>query len=173
MPEFQSNFDQNKINNLFQTLDTLELNGANLLDIDNVVKETVNICTTAGINTNLSKKTIKSTGPKKAKKINKPWFDKECYIKRKHFIQLKRRILRKKTKSPADEETLKYAAKIYKNFIKTKVNQFNKNLHEKLRNLKDQNPKEYWNILNPKKHKLDNAIDLNSLHGHFKTLSEN
>ena len=56
--------------------------------------------------------------------------------------------------------------------MKTKVNQFNKNLHEKLRNLKKQKPKEYWNILNPKKHKIDNSIDLNSLHGHFKTLNE-
>ena len=111
-------------------------------------------------------------GPKKAKKANKPWFDKECYLKRKHFIQLKRRILRKKTKSPNDDETLKYAAKLYKHFIKTKVNQFNKNLHDKLRNLKNQKPKEYWNILNPKKHKIDNSIDLNSLHGHFKTLNE-
>ena len=171
LPEFQVNFDQNKINDLCQALDTIALNGTTLLEINNVVNETVNVSITAGINTNLSKKAT-NLGPKKAKKINKPWFDKECYLKRKHFIQLKRRILRKKTKSHTDIETLKYAAKLYKHFMKTKVNQFNKNLHEKLRNLKKQKPKEYWNILNPKKHKIDNSIDLNSLHGHFKTLNE-
>ena len=77
---------------------------------------------TAGISTNLSNK-ITNIGPKNSKKPNQPWFDKECYLKRKHFIQLKRRILRKKTKSPTDDQALKDAAKLYKHFIKTKVNQ--------------------------------------------------
>ena len=61
---------------------------------------------------------------------------------------------------------------MYKHFIKTKVNQFNKNLHDKLRKLKNKKPKEYWNILNPKKKKVDNSIDINSLYNHFKTLNE-
>merc|ERR1712240_503914 len=139
LPEFQANFDQNKIIDLSQTLDSINLSNLTLSDLDNVVKETVEVSITAGINTNLSKK-ITNTGPKNSKKPNQPWFDKECYLKRKHFIQLKRRILRKKTKSPNDDETLKYAAELYKHFIKTKVNQFNKNLHDKLRKLKKPKP---------------------------------
>ena len=171
LPEFQANFDQNKIIDLSQTLDSINLSNLTLSDLDNVVKETVEVSITAGINTNLSKK-ITNIGPKKSKKPNQPWFDKECYLKRKHFIQLKRRILRKKTKSPTDDQALKDAAKLYKHFIKTKVNQFNKNLHDKLRKLKNKKPKEYWNILNPKKKKVDNSIDINSLFNHFKTLNE-
>ena len=53
MPEFQLNFDQNKINDLCQALDTINLNGTTLLEINNVVNETVNVSITAGINTNL------------------------------------------------------------------------------------------------------------------------
>ena len=53
MPEFQANFDQSKINELYQALDTIDLNGTTLVEINNVVNETVNLSITAGINTNL------------------------------------------------------------------------------------------------------------------------
>ena len=53
-----------------------------------------------------------------------------------------------------------------------KTNLYNKNLHEKLRNLKDKKPREYWNLLNPKKRKINNAININPLHDHFKSLGE-
>ena len=53
-----------------------------------------------------------------------------------------------------------------------KSNLYNKNLHEKLRNLKDKKPKEYWNLLNNKKGKINNSITMNSIHNHFKSLNE-
>ena len=53
-----------------------------------------------------------------------------------------------------------------------KINLYNKILHEKLRNIKDKKPREYWKLLNPKKHKTNNSININSLHGHFKSLNE-
>ena len=53
-----------------------------------------------------------------------------------------------------------------------KTNLYNKKLHEKLRNLKDKKPREYWNLLNPKKRKINNAININPLHDHFKSLGE-
>ena len=37
-----------------------------------------------------------------------------------------------------------------------KIKQFNNIFHEKLRNFKIQKPKDYWNILNPKKRQIDN-----------------
>ena len=112
----------------------------------------------------------KITHHQTTKKANNPWFDGECRAKRKHFLQTKRRLLRKKEKSPTDNETLNNEAKIYKKFIKMKRNLFNKNFHEKLRSLKNVNPKEYWNLLNPKNRKTNNSINLNSLYDHFKSL---
>ena len=106
------------------------------------------------------------------RKGNKPWFDNECRTKRKHFLQIKRRFVRKKTKTPIDIESLNHEAKMYKKFIQMKTNLYNKNLHEKLRNLKGSKPKEYWNLLNPKKRKINNSININSLYDHFKSLNE-
>ena len=53
-----------------------------------------------------------------------------------------------------------------------KINLYNKILHEKLRNLKNKKPKEYWDLINPKKRKINNSIDLNSLCDHFRLLGE-
>ena len=80
-------------------------------------------------------------------------------------------MLRKTIKSQTDTETFNNEAKSYKNFIKMKTNLFNKSLHEKLRNLKSDKPKEYWNILNPKKHQTNNSINLDPLHSHFKAIN--
>ena len=53
-----------------------------------------------------------------------------------------------------------------------KTNLYNKKLHEDLRNLKSNKPKEYWNLLNPKKHKINNSINIKPLYDHFKALGE-
>ena len=60
----------------------------------------------------------------------------------------------------------------YKRIINRKRHDFNKNLHNKLRNIKSTKPKEYWNLLNPKKRNKNNAIDITSLYNHFKILNE-
>ena len=117
MPEFQNNFDQTKIANLCQLLESIEINGSDLQEINKIVDETANLSISAGINSSMSKKPTGVTRPKLEKKENKPWFDRECQEKRRHFIQIKRRLIRKKTKSKNDTETLKHEAKIYKNFI--------------------------------------------------------
>ena len=66
---------------------------------------------------------LKQTYPKKSKsnaapkinpKANKPWFDHECREKRKHFLQLKRRLLRRKIKTQNDTETHNNEANLYK-----------------------------------------------------------
>ena len=172
MPEFQTNFNQTKINNLFQILEYIETNGSDLQEIDKIVDETANISISAGINTNMSKKPTSEIKHKKTNKINKPWFDRECQEKRRHFIQIKRRLIRKKTKSQNDTETLKQEAKLYKKFIQMKIKQFNNILHEKLRNFKIHKPKDYWKILNPKKHQKDNSITIKPLYDHFKALGD-
>ena len=48
--EFQTNFDQNKINNLFQTLASIETNTTNQTEMNDLVKEISNVSIMAGIN---------------------------------------------------------------------------------------------------------------------------
>ena len=98
MPEFQNNFDQTKINNLCQMLEFIEINGSDLQEINKIVDETANLSISAGINSNMSKKTTSETKPKTEKKENKPWFDRECQEKRRHFIQNKKTTYKKKDK---------------------------------------------------------------------------
>ena len=170
--EFQSNFDQNKIYDFFQILETIDTKNTGQTEINNLVKEISNISINAGIKTNISKKNTGNAAPKNNPKANKPWFDHECQEKRRHFVQLKRRLLRRKIKTQNDTETLNNEAKLYKNFIRMKINHYNKNLHDKLRNLKTNNSKEYWDILNPKKHQANNSISLGPLYAHFKAIND-
>ena len=53
MPEFQTHFDQTKIDNLSQMLEYIELNGSDLQEINKIVDETANLSISAGINTNM------------------------------------------------------------------------------------------------------------------------
>merc|ERR1711954_302258 len=95
LPEFHVNFDQNKINDLCQASDTINLNGTTLLEINNVVNETVNVSITAGINTNLSKKTT-NIGPKKVKKDKQTMVRQRMLSKKKAFYSAKKKDSKKK-----------------------------------------------------------------------------
>ena len=100
--EFQSNFDQSKIQSLLQILDDIDLNCADQTKINDIAKEISNVSIIAGINTNISKKVANNKGPvkeQKKQKGDKPWFDNECRTKRKHFLSIKRRFVRKKVKN--------------------------------------------------------------------------
>ena len=123
-PDFKLNFDQNKINDLFQILQTMETNVADQSEINNLVKDISNISVKAGINANISKTITNNPGNRNNEKTNKPWFDHECRDKRRHFLQVKRRHIRRKCKTESEIENFNKEAKIYKNFIKMKLNQY-------------------------------------------------
>ena len=169
--EFQSKFDPCKIIEVNQLLDALEpSNNINQMDLDNITKKLASISVTAGLETGISKHITNNSNNNKPKKQNKPWFDQECHLKRKHYIRIKNRL--KRIKSTQNEEALKHENKLYKKFINKKRHLYNKKLHKKLRNLKSSKPKEYWDILNPKKHNYNKDISIQSLHDHFKVLND-
>ena len=163
--DFQSNFDQDKIDELRQLLITFETIGTNQTELDNTVKEISSISTTSGINTGISKQAKNSRNNQKTNKVNKPWFDQECLEKIRQFKRIKERL--RKSRSYSDREALKTEYKLYKNVINRKRNIYNKNLHKELRNLKSSKPKEYWNLLNPKKNKPNNSLGANSVYNNF------
>ena len=168
--EFQSKFDFSKINEANQLLDTLEPNNnVNQGILDDITKKLANISIEAGIETGISKHTTNNNSTTKPKKQNKPWFDHDCHLKRKQYIRIKNRL--KRIESNQTEETLKHENKVYKKFINKKRNIYNKKLHKKLRNLRSSNPKEYWNMLNPRKSNANKDIGIKPLYDHFKLLN--
>ena len=169
--EFQSKFDSSKINEANQLLDSLEPNNnINQSILDDITKTLANISIEAGLETGISKHTTNNNSTTKPKKQNKPWFDRDCHLKRKQYIRIKNRL--KRVKSNQNEETLKHENKLYKKFINKKRNIYNKKLHKKLRNLRSSNPKEYWNLLNPRKSNANKDIGIKPLYDHFKLLND-
>ena len=75
---------------------------------------------------------------------SKPWFDVECRERRSDYYKVKNQL-----KKYADSETaLKIEGKKYRSFINSKSKKYFKEFNKKLKNLKSNNPKEYWSILN-------------------------
>ena len=54
------------------------------------------------------------------------------------------------------------------------INKFNRNIQEKLKNLKSKNPKEYWNIINSlDRNNKNSSIDLDTLYNFCKDMNVN
>ena len=138
--------------------------------MDNIVKKISNVSLTSGMETGLSKQTTNNKNVKEPKNENKPWFDRECQIRRGIYIKIRNRL--RKRKSFQDIAALRNESKSYKKFMNRKRHIFNKKMHEKLRKLKSTKPKEYWNLLSPKKRNGNNSINIEALYNHFKTLNE-
>ena len=98
---------------------------------------------------------------------NKPWFNKNCNSFRKNYLQLKFR--RGKKWSEAKDSTFKE----YKNVLGTRKKEFKKETETKLRSLKKNDTREYYNIINSATNcgKKETNISIDSLFGHFQKLS--
>ena len=79
---------------------------------------------------------------KKKTNVSNPWFCKECKAKRREYLSMK-----KMNYLNAIQE-LKCLSKEYKQFIISKKKAYIFKLHTSIRNLKSNNPKDYWNIIN-------------------------
>ena len=88
--EFQSKFDTGKIEEVSHLLNTLNPNNISKYDMDNIAKKLVNIPTTAGVETGISKQSSQSNNTPRPKDQNKLWFDHECHLKRKQHFRKKK-----------------------------------------------------------------------------------
>ena len=107
----------------------------------------------------------------KKKRINKPWFDKDCETKRKSYLKLKKKLSKRRT-SDAEME-LKNAAKEYKHFIRKTTRIYFKNVHATLRNIRCDEPREYWRVIGQctKNTDPESGCPLEDLANHFKDLN--
>ena len=67
--------------------------------------------------------------------------------------------------------TMKRKSKVFKRAINKNKTKTRRELQNKLRRLKETNPKEYWSIIN-NKGRTSVSVPLNELYDHFKSMSE-
>ena len=101
-----------------------------------------------------------------ARKRNKPWFDEECREGRRTFYRVKNTI--KFLPTRVKKEQSKAASKA----IKKKKAEYFRQLHRKIRNLKSNNCKAYWQMLNSMgRGKKDASVNMELFREHFEKLS--
>ena len=107
----------------------------------------------------------------KDNKSNKPWFDRECGLARSDFYRVKNKL--KFIHPDVRIAKIRLASKRYKEILKKKKADYFKALHKKLRVLKANNSKEYWNFLNKfgKKKQALSPIELEVFKQHFQKIS--
>ncbi|VDI82438.1 Hypothetical predicted protein, partial [Mytilus galloprovincialis] len=107
-------------------------------------------------------------------KVKKPWFNRECAEKRKLYHRAKNYNWRVKT---AESKTnLTVCSKEYKKVLCNQYRLYNKNFIKKLKNLRQNDCKSYWNLLNracssQTKQNIVNKVSLDCFYNHFKKLN--
>ena len=96
----------------------------------------------------------------------KPWFNNECRSTRNLYHYTRK--MYNKNKTEHNKRKLKQVSKEYKNVIYKSQKQHKANRINKLRNLKNSNPREYWKILNTNKPKTTVKANLTDLYNYFK-----
>ncbi|CAG2256257.1 SEC31 [Mytilus edulis] len=123
----------------------------------------------------LEKKVIRKVDNSlKKRKVKKPWFNRECAEKRKLYHRAKNYNWRVKT---AESKTnLTVCSKEYKKVLCNQYRLYNKNFIKKLKNLRQNDCKSYWNLLNracssQTKQNIVNKVSLDCFYNHFKKLN--
>ena len=97
----------------------------------------------------------KKNNKKPRKHPNQPWFNDECESERNIYLDFKNSFsftYDKKLYEKNQAEIAKACNK-YKQFIKKRKKEYYSELHDTLRQLRSNDAREYWQILNPNKKK--------------------
>lgn len=100
----------------------------------------------------------------------KPWFNKACINARNLYHKTRRTY--NKYKNEYYKNMLKIVSKKYKNTLKLHNNRFRNDRIQKLRNLKNKNPREYWRLINPER-KQNNFASLDDFHDFYSNIGNN
>lgn len=165
-PEFIDKLDKNKIVELECELD--RLNDSFSQESTSKLVERVNSIIVDSAKNVFGTYTIKSKNGTN-KKENKPWFDQNCWDRRKCYRVAKRRYTSNKTETKRDQ--YKKAEREYKKQMNKSIREHRKTFRKKMNNLKNSNPKEFWKILNTKKERNKPCVPMNVLYEFFKDLN--
>ena len=176
--DFKQNFDMISLDNIQAMIKSLASKNALPIqsEIDNICDEVNKLFTNSAIKSGISKivRNQSNIWNKQQDETynDKPWFDFECKNQRRKYLTLKNRL--SKFKSDSNLEILRKAARLYKNLIKRKKKIFNKDLAAKLRSLKTDDPREFWNTINKTNNSSKKCpISMDKLFNHFNKLAGN
>ena len=177
--EFKEHFDLNGIQQLEMKLNDVH----SLVESENIPKleietEINNICTSLNeiiINAAISSGAYKEKKGKKAKSTlrkrvpQKPWFDRDCVNARSQYYKVKNKLKRVGEKSMCTS-----LSKKFKNLLKSKRRNYFKKLNSKIRSLRANNSKEYWQLLNrsTEGQKIETSLSIECFYEHFKDLNK-
>ena len=165
--EFIQNIDRNKISELENELSFLETSILSKENINIIVEKCSNIILES------AEKVFGTYNTRHenvfAPKIKKPWFNKECWEKRKCFRIAKRRY--KHDRSAHRKEHMKKLEREYKTLMDISIKKHRKEIKKKMDLLKGSNAKEFWKILNAKKGAKTSDVSINVLFEYFKSLN--
>ncbi len=124
------------------------------------------------------RKSRKHNKPAKSKHKNKKWFDKSLHQLRKS-VQSKGELLRKYPRDPVIRGSYFKCQKEYNKTRKKKMRPFKEGIIEKLDDLRTNNAKEYWNLVDKLKAEsnggsgkdMATSVDINDWEDYFKTLT--
>jgi hypothetical protein len=168
---FKNSFDIETINLLLQELQNVNPADTSQEVINHFSSKVNNCYISTGINSGMTRKITIRPNQNSRQRVNKPYFTKECASRRREYYKAKKH--HRQVKNVDTKNILTMASKQYKKTLLTAHNKFHKNLHQKLRNLKSQNPKDYWSIINKAcdaKEKIG-RISTNTFLEHFQKLN--
>ena len=166
---FVNNLDRNKIADLHSFI--LDKN----LNTDTITKDDINtICGTISDifsdSASVSMSIKINSDSNFRHKNDKPWYGHQCRNARNQYHLAKKRHNKNPTHS--NKSILIEASKTYKKKMNFYISKHKKATQQKLRKMKNKNPKDYWKILNSLDNKPENAdIKLEDLYSFFKDLN--
>lgn len=173
---FMENIDVEFIEEIETSLDNLEnLANINNEDLDIEVEKIAKLFKNASENAFPSRRKVQYKGKNIKRKAHKhkEWFDEDCKMARKSFCKAHNNF--RKLKSAKNFEIMKSSSRGYKKVMSKCRRKHKKVMEQKIRNLKSKNPKEYWQMINPKNKKAGDIfqnISMEALQEHFKKLNE-
>jgi hypothetical protein len=165
------------IQTLYEKLDVLDVANVNKDVINNVIEECNDIIRIAAVNCELlsevenrsNKRSVNRNG-----KLRKPWFNKDCSIKRKLYHKAKNYNWR--VRPVESKANLIRCSKEYKKVLNTQFHLYNKTFINKVGGLKQTDSTSYWSLLNrtcsnENKQKIVKNMSMNCFLEHFRKLN--
>jgi hypothetical protein len=170
--DYRDKFDPDVVSNLLDVLKDVFGNQQYTDDSVNQLTEKVtSILTDAAKDCNLFKKRHVISKPRKP---SNTWFDSECIDARSDYHKCKN--IFRKNPSKRNREILVNTSRKYKKELNKKLRNFQRAIVDKIKGLKNKDPKAYWSMLNKysnNKKEIVNNIATEAFHEHFSKLNEN
>ena len=168
---YKMSFDMGRINSYIS-----KLSQVNLLDVTHnsvgcLANEFKDILNEPGFATGILKE-IKVRTNIKSKRLNKKWFNEQCKFSKKNYNKFKNRM--NKPPTVVEQINLRTLATNHRKLTRRVRRNYYKDLNNRLKTLKTNNPREYWRILNEGKNKVKiGNIPNISFQNHFSDLNVN